>query len=238
MGMAIDVVGIDGDDTLWHSEGHYDLTQQRYCELLAPWVDPESVSTALLDTERRNLALFGYGVKGFTLSMIETALTITEHRIDGAHMEKIVSLGKELLAHPVELLEGVAETLDVLAEHHRLVLITKGDLFHQESKVAASGVAERFESIEIVAEKDAATYARVLRRMGSSPDAFCMIGNSVRSDIAPVLELGGAGIHVPYHVTWALETAELEESHPRLAQVTEIRQAPAALDGLAAATAQ
>ena len=166
MGMAIDVVGIDGDDTLWHSEGHYDLTQQRYCELLAPWVDPESVSTALLDTERRNLALFGYGVKGFTLSMIETALTITEHRIDGAHMEKIVSLGKELLAHPVELLDGVAETLDVLAEHHRLVLITKGDLFHQESKVAASGVAERFESIEIVAEKDAATYARVLRAHG------------------------------------------------------------------------
>jgi putative hydrolase of the HAD superfamily len=235
--MAIDVVGIDGDDTLWHSEGHYDLTQQRYCELLAPWVDPDSVSTALLETERRNLALFGYGVKGFTLSMIETALTITEHRIDGAHMEMIVSLGKELLAHPVELLDGVAETLDVLAESHRLVLITKGDLFHQESKVAASGVAERFESIEIVAEKDPATYARVLRRMGSSPDAFCMIGNSVRSDIAPVLELGGAGIHVPYHMTWALETAELEESHPRLAQVTEIRQAPAALDGLAAAAA-
>ena len=164
--MAIDVVGIDGDDTLWHSEGHYDLTQQRYCELLAPWVDPDSVSTALLETERRNLALFGYGVKGFTLSMIETALSITEHRIDGAHMEMIVSLGKELLAHPVELLDGVAETLDVLAESHRLVLITKGDLFHQESKVAASGVAERFESIEIVAEKDPATYARVLRRMG------------------------------------------------------------------------
>jgi putative hydrolase of the HAD superfamily len=236
--MAIDVVGIDGDDTLWHSEGHYHVTEERYRELLAPWVDPETVSPALLATERRNLALFGYGVKGFTLSMIETALALTEHRIDGVHMEEIISLGKELLAHPVELLDGVAETLDVLGERRRLVLITKGDLFHQESKVAASGVAERFESIEIVAEKDPATYARLLRRMGSVPDAFCMIGNSVRSDIAPVLELGGAGIHVPYHVTWALEHAEVEEAHPRLAQVTEIREAPAALDRLAAAAAR
>jgi putative hydrolase of the HAD superfamily len=164
--------------------------------------------------------------------MIETALTLTERRIDGDRIEQIIGMGKELLAHPVELIDGVAETLGELGERHRLVLITKGDLFHQESKVAASGVADLFEGIEIVAEKDPATYARVLARMGAEPEAFCMIGNSVRSDIAPVLELGGAGVHVPYHVTWALERAEVAE-HPRLARVADIREAPAAIAELA-----
>jgi putative hydrolase of the HAD superfamily len=164
--------------------------------------------------------------------MIETALDLTGRRIDGSHVERIIDLGKELMGHPVELLDGVAETLGELADDHRLVLISKGDLFHQESKVAASGVAEVFESVEIVAEKDPATYARVLTRMGSRPARFCMIGNSVRSDIAPVLELGGAGVHVPYHVTWDLEHAEVDESHPRLARVREIRHAPAAIMAL------
>ena len=233
--MSIDIVGIDGDDTLWHSEGHYHVTQQRFAEMLEPWVDAESAGAALLEAERRNLALFGYGVKGFTLSMIETALTLTEHRIDATRIGDILAMGKELLAHPVELLDGVAETLDELGGRHRLVLITKGDLFHQESKVAASGVAELFENVEIVTEKDPATYARVITRMGGEPTAFCMVGNSVRSDIAPVLELGGAGVHVPYHVTWALEHAELEESHPRFALVAGIREAPAAIADLARA---
>jgi putative hydrolase of the HAD superfamily len=230
--MAIDIIGVDADDTLWHSEGHFAVTEQRYVELLAPWVDAERVHHALVATERRNLAVFGYGVKGFTLSMIETALDLTGRRIDGSHVERIIDLGKELMGHPVELLDGVAETLGELADDHRLVLISKGDLFHQESKVAASGVAEVFESVEIVAEKDPATYARVLTRMGSRPARFCMIGNSVRSDIAPVLELGGAGVHVPYHVTWDLEHAEVDESHPRLARVREIRHAPAAIMAL------
>ena len=233
--MAIDVIGVDGDDTLWHSEGHFHVTEQRFVEILDPWVDAETVSSALLDTERRNLALFGYGVKGFTLSMIETALTLSGHQVDGERIERILTLGKELLAHPVELLDGVAETLDVLGRDHRLVLITKGDLFHQESKVAASGVAALFEGIEIVAEKDVTTYGRIMSRMGTSPTGFCMVGNSVRSDIAPVLELGGAGVHVPYHVTWALELAEIADGHPRLAQVAGIREAPAAIDALSLA---
>jgi putative hydrolase of the HAD superfamily len=233
--MAIDIIGVDADDTLWHSEGHFEVTEQRYVQLLEPWVEPETVHHALVETERRNLSVFGYGVKGFTLSMIETALTLTGRRIDGAHIERIIGLGKELMGHPVELLDGVAETLGELAEHHRLVLISKGDLFHQESKVAASGVGEVFESVEIVAEKDPATYARVLTRLGGRPARFCMIGNSVRSDIAPVLELGGAGIHVPYHVTWDLEHAEIDEGHPRLARVREIREAPAAVATLSGA---
>ena len=233
--MTIEIVGVDGDDTLWHSEGHYHVTQQRFAELLEPWVDADAAGVALLEAERRNLALFGYGVKGFTLSMIETALSLTDHRIDGHRVGEILAMGKELLAHPVELLDGVAETLGELSERHRLVLITKGDLFHQESKVAASGVAERFEGIEIVAEKDVPTYGRIMARMGTSPEGFCMVGNSVRSDIAPVLELGGAGVHVPYHVTWALEHAEIADGHPRLARVAGIREAPAAIDALSLA---
>src|SRR4029450_12424244 len=138
--MSIEIVGVDGDDTLWHSEGHYHVTQQRFADLLEPWVDAGAAGAALLEAERRNLALFGYGVKGFTLSMIETALTLSGHQVDATRIERILTLGQELLAHPVELLDGVAETLDVLGRDHRLVLITKGDLFHQESKVAASGV--------------------------------------------------------------------------------------------------
>ncbi len=232
--MAIEIIGIDGDDTLWDSETHFQLTEQAYAELLAPWVAAATVSAALLETERRNLGLFGYGVKGFTLSMIETALTLTDQQIDGAHIERIVALGKEMLSHPVELLDGVAETIAELGRDRRLVLITKGDLFHQESKVAASGVAELFEQVEIVGEKDPPTYARILSRMGVTSDSFCMVGNSVRSDIAPVLELGGAGVHVPYHLTWALEHAEVRAGHPRLAAVANMREVPAAIELLAA----
>ena len=146
--MDFTVIGVDGDDTLWHSEGHFVLTEQRFTEMLAPWVEAETVHATLLDTERRNLAHFGYGVKGFTLSMIETALELTGHRIDGRQITRIIELGKELLAHPVELLDGVADTIAELSATHRLVLVTKGDLFHQESKVAASGLSELFERIE------------------------------------------------------------------------------------------
>jgi putative hydrolase of the HAD superfamily len=142
-------------------------------------------------------------------------------------------MGKELLAHPVELLDDVAETLGELSARHRLLLITKGDLFHQESKVAASGIGEVFEGIEIVAEKDPATYSRVLARLGVAPAAFCMVGNSIRSDIAPVLEIGGAGVHIPYHVTWALELAEIEDPHPRMARVDGFGEVPAAIADLA-----
>ena len=231
--MAIDVVGIDADDTLWHSEGHFVVTEERFLDLVAPWVERANASAALLETERRNLRLFGYGVKGFTLSMIETALALSQHRISGQAVEEIITLGKSLMDHPVELLEDVAETLDQLGRRYQLVLVTKGDLFHQESKVAASGIAERFARVEIVAEKDPATYRRMLSQMGSAPERFCMVGNSVRSDIAPVLEIGGAGVHVPYHITWSMELAPLEHEHPRLAQIERFRDAPDAIAALA-----
>ncbi len=232
--MAVELIGLDADDTLWHSEGHYEMTQERYSELLAPWVDKDEISAALLETERRNLKIFGYGAKGFTLSMIETAIGLTGGEVDGRRIEQIVSFGKELLDHPVELLDGVAKALEDLSTGHRLALITKGDLFHQESKIAASGLAEIFERVEIVTEKDADTYGRVLNAAGVEPTGFCMIGNSLRSDISPVLELGGAGVHVPYHVTWVMEHAEVDDAHPRLRRVESITDAPEAVRRLGA----
>jgi putative hydrolase of the HAD superfamily len=231
-GVAIELVGLDADDTLWHSEGHYMVTQERFGELLSPWVDPEEVSGALLQTERRNLRLFGYGAKGFTLSMIETAIALSGGEIDGTRIEQIIAFGKELLEHPVELLEGVAETVEDLSRSYRLALVTKGDLFHQESKVAASGLADIFERVDIVAEKDSSTYARLLAGAGVDAVEFCMVGNSVRSDIVPVLDLGGSGVHVPYHVTWEMEHAEVDERHPALRRVGSIREAPAAVAAL------
>lgn len=230
--MAVSLIGLDADDTLWHSEGHYEVTQERYSELLAPWVDKDEISAALLETERRNLKIFGYGAKGFTLSMIETAIGLTAGQVDGQRIERIISFGKELLSHPVELLEGVSAALAELSADYRLTLITKGDLFHQESKIAASGLADIFERVEIVTEKDEDTYARVLGSCGVVPGEFCMIGNSLRSDISPVLELGGAGVHVPYHVTWEMEHAEVDDAHPRLRTVEAITDAPEAIRGL------
>jgi putative hydrolase of the HAD superfamily len=205
------IIGLDGDDTLWHSEREFAETQARYRELLGTWADRDTVERRFLDTERRNLEVFGYGVKGFTLSMIETAIDLSGGEIPASEIHAIVGLGKELLGHPVELIDGVDETVTELAAHHRLVLITKGDLMHQETKLAASGLGERFWRIEIVSEKDIPTYRRILDRHEIAPSDFVMVGNSVRSDILPVLELGARAVHVPYHITWELEHVVVDD---------------------------
>jgi len=226
-------VAFDADDTLWHSESVFEETHGRLVALLSPWVDAERLERTLLDTEARNLKTFGYGVKGFTLSMIETAIEITSARIGAAEIGAILKLGKAMMDHPVELIDGVAETLDALtpeatAGRIRLIVITKGDLFHQESKVARSGLAERFESVEIVAEKDEATYRRILQRGGTAPDRFLMIGNSMRSDILPVLDLGGQAVHIPYRITWAHEAVSRPEvAPPGFHTLDSIREVPA-----------
>ncbi|QGG94825.1 HAD family hydrolase [Actinomarinicola tropica] len=230
----IRLLGLDGDDTLWHSESHFAVTEESLAELLSPYADPDDLRRRMLETERRNLALFGYGVKGFTLSMIETAIEVSGGRVSVAEIQRIIDHGKGLLTHPVELLEGVSEVVDALDGRVRLVIVTKGDLFHQESKVAASGLAERVEGIEIVAEKDEATYQRVLGRYGVDAEEFLMVGNSVRSDVAPVLAIGGWAAHVPYHVTWELEVAEPDVDHDRFTALDSLRDVPALLDRLAA----
>jgi len=217
------VVGFDGDDTLWHNEQLFADTQHQLRELLGHYADMTSVDAKLLEIERRNLAIFGYGVKGFALSMIETAIEVSEARVSARDIHQIVMMGKALLEHPIELLDGVAEVVGELSRRHRLILVTKGDLMHQESKIAASGLAEYFWQIEIVSEKDSPTYQRVLQRHDVKPADFVMIGNSVASDVLPVLAIGARAVHVPYHITWALEMAAVDNNEfPMLTDLRDV----------------
>ena len=217
MNHAIRMVGFDADDTLWKSEDYYREAEAEFRRIVGEHVDLDDVGARLYAVEKRNLALFGYGVKGMTLSMVEAAIDITEGRIPASDIHRIVSLAKDLLRHPVELLPGIADAVEAVASRHDIVLITKGDLFHQEAKVRESGLSRWFQRIEIVSEKDPPTYARLLQEFGVAPSEFVMIGNSLRSDIAPLLELGAWGVHIPYHVTWAHEAeADVDHAHPRL----------------------
>ena len=236
----IELIGFDGDDTLWHSEGYYQATHQEFERLLGNYVDlaDARVHERLLETERRNLLLFGYGAKGMTLSMIETAIEITGERIAAGDLHRLLQLGKQILQHPVELLPGIRAAVAAIAEHYRIVLITKGDLFHQEEKVARSGLADLFHRIEIVSEKDPRTYQRVLAEFDLAPEQFAMVGNSLRSDIAPVVGLGGWGAYMPYPLTWAHERdTSFDPDDQRVVQVAAAEQLPDAIRTLAARAA-
>ncbi len=220
-------IGFDADDTLWHNENIFERVHERYFELLRRHHDAATVEKALFATEMRNLPLYGYGIKGFMLSSIETALTITDGAFSPGEIQELIALGKEMLDHPVELLEGAHEALDALAPRHRLLLITKGDLRDQERKLAKSGLAHRFQAIEIVSEKDTGTYGRILQRHAISAGRFLMVGNSMKSDILPVLALGGAGVHVPYRITWSHENAEAPTgAEGRLFHAASLRELP------------
>jgi putative hydrolase of the HAD superfamily len=225
--MIITTVGLDADDTLWHNETIFRLTQDRFVALLAAHADEPDLRERLAAVERRNLRLYGYGVKGFTLSMIETAMEVSGGADVGPVVREILAAGREMLAHPVEPLPGVPETLAILAERYRLVLITKGDLLHQENKLAASGLGELFAAVEIVSEKDRATYQRVFDRFGTGPTEAAMVGNSMKSDVLPAIEAGAFGAYIPYVVTWAHELAEAPQDHPRYAELGAITELPA-----------
>ena len=228
------VIGFDADDTLWHNEIIFERVHERYRALLACFHDAATVDRTLLATEKRNLELYGYGVKGFTLSAIETAIALTAGKIGANEIDGLLVLGREMLAHPVELLEGVAEVISELAKEHTLLLITKGDLRDQERKLVKSGLAGRFHLVEIVSEKDRSTYETIFRRHAIAPDRFLMVGNSLKSDILPVLALGGAGAHVPYHLTWAHERVEeLPPADGRFFQLKTMRELPGIVRALA-----
>ena len=235
---ALQLIGFDADDTLWHSEIHFQQAHAEFERIVGQYVDlaDAGLHQRMLDTERRNIRLFGYGAKGMCLSMIETAVSMTAERISAADVHRLLDLGKGILSHPVELLPGVHAAIEAAANLAPLVLITKGDLFHQEEKIRRSGLRELFPRIEIVSEKDSPTYARVLAECEVPARGFTMVGNSLRSDIEPVLALGGAGIHVPYTVTWALETEHgVDPHHPRLRTVATLSEVPDALSELAMA---
>jgi putative hydrolase of the HAD superfamily len=212
--MPITVVGLDGDDTLWHNETRFILTQGELRDLLHRHVPEADVDRNLFETEMKNLGMYGYGIKSFTLSMIETAIQLTEGRIPASDLEVILGWGKHMLMQPTELLDGVEPALRELSTRYDLLLITKGDLFDQESKLARSGLADLFLGVEIVSEKNAGSYRGILTRRGIKADEFVMVGNSLRSDVVPVLELGARAVHIPYEVTWNHEHVP-EESLPK-----------------------
>ncbi|HEY5972943.1 MAG TPA: HAD family hydrolase [Pseudoxanthomonas sp.] len=225
-------VGFDGDDTLWKSEDYYRAAELEFEGIIGQYIDLTDARSLqhLLEVERRNLRVFGYGAKGMTLSMIESAVQLTGERISARDIHRVIEIGRATLQHPVELIDGIREAVEAIAADHEIVLITKGDLFHQESKIEKSGLANLFQRIEVVSEKDTPTYQRVLRELGVPASRFVMIGNSLRSDIAPVVELGGWGIHIPYHITWAHEAEHaLAEGEPRLFQAASARELPAKL---------
>ena len=231
--MTLPTIAFDGDDTLWHNETLFAGTQQHLRDILAAHVPAETIDRTLLARERANLALFGYGVKGFTLSMIETAIEVSDATVTAAEIQRLIELGKAMLSSPVNPIDGVDAVVERLKRRgHRLMVITKGDLFDQESKIARSGLADLFDAVEIVSEKDEATYRAILDRHEIVPADFVMVGNSIRSDILPVLALGGHAIHVPYAITWAIEHADNTADLPPILKAGSIAEVPEIIAGL------
>lgn len=228
-----DVIAFDADDTLWHNEVLFQGTQERFRSLVEPHLGRPFTGEELFAAEIANLKHFGYGVKAFTLSMVETAVQVTEGRISAREIHAIVEMGKEMLSRPVELIDGVVDVVSDLARRYPLMLITKGDLLEQETKIARSGMAAHFTHVEIVSDKTVDSYRQVLAARGVATERFLMVGNSMRSDILPVLELGGHAAYVPYEVTWAHEVvadaALLRNDYHRLASLREL---PALLESL------
>ena len=203
-----DVIGFDADDTLWHNESIFTITQEKFREILHSY-NTELVNQTLSSTQIKNLKLFGYGIKGFILSMVETSVELTNGEIKGNEIQKIIDFGREMLANPIELLPHVQEVIEDLSRKYRLLLITKGDLFDQETKIARSGLAEYFTGVEIVSDKNTETYEKILSRHEITASRFIMIGNSMRSDIVPIVQIGGHAVHIPYYSTW-----DHEQKHP------------------------
>ncbi len=222
--MPIKVITFDADDTLWINEPYFQEIESKFCNLLEDYLPHHSISKELLQTEIQNINLYGYGVKGFTLSMIETALRVSNKAIPIEVIEKIVLLGKELLQKPIEILGGVEEVLQTLKEKYKLVVATKGDLLDQERKLKKSGLEHYFHHIEIMSDKAESDYLQLITHLDIEPNEFMMIGNSIKSDILPVLNIGGHGVHVPYHTTWSLEKVELHIQHEHFKHIQHIKE--------------
>lgn len=225
-------IGFDADDTLWQNEQLFRLTQDRFAALLADHADPDHLHDRLLAAERRNLGHYGFGVKGFVLSMIETAIEVTAARVPAAVIAELIAAGREMLTHPVELLPHARAAVAALADRHRVILITKGDLLDQERKLAQSGLGDLFHGVEIVSDKTPAVYAAIFARHGEGAERALMVGNSLKSDVLPVLAAGGWGVHVPHGPTWALESAAPPDGHPRFRRLPDLSGLPALVGAL------
>lgn len=220
--MNIKVIAFDADDTLWENEPYFLETETRFCELLEDYLPQHSLSQELFKTEMQNLSLYGYGIKGFMLSMVETALRVSNKTLNVDIIEKTIAFGKELLEKPIELLDGIEDVLKSLSGKYKLVVATKGDLLDQERKLKKSGIEHYFHHVEVMSEKNEGDYKKLIRHLDIPPDQFLMIGNSIKSDILPVLAIGGHGIHVPYHTTWAHERTDHNVEHPNFRTISII----------------
>jgi len=223
---SITAIGFDADDTLWQNETFFRMTEQRFTGLLSSHGGHEVLSAKLLEAERRNLHFYGYGVKGFTLSMIETAVEVTKGEVPASVIAEILGFGRQMLQNPVETLPHARETLDELAGKYRILLITKGDLFDQERKLAQSGLGDYFDAVEIVSEKTKATYDRIFARHGDGAARAVMVGNSLKSDVVPAIAAGAFGVHVPHEITWALEHEDAPEDNPRFRRIADLGKLP------------
>ncbi len=233
MTRPITTIGLDADDTLWHNENIFEDHHKAYCELLSEYHDADTVEKRLFETEMKNLDIYGYGIKSFTLSSIETAISLTEGKIDVEEIHRLIQRCKDMLNHPVELLDGVNEVVQELSRTHHLILITKGDLRDQERKIARSGLAHCFDHIEVVSDKKVEDYARVLQRNNISPEEFLMVGNSIKSDCLPILDLGGHAVHIPYRLTWQHERVDSPPTdNDRFHELGSITQFPSLIKRL------
>lgn len=219
----VKVIGFDADDTLWHNEAYFLEAQERFWGLMEDFLPQHTTARELMQTEIQNIDLYGYGIKAFILSMVETAIRISEGTITTKVIEQIIGYGKDMLAKPVELIDDVEAVLSALEGRYRLVVVTKGDLLDQQRKLEKSGLEDFFHHIEIVSEKNAAGYLKLLQHLDVGPGQFAMIGNSLKSDVLPVLGLGGYGIHVPYHTTWEHEQVDIQITDPNFVELAKIR---------------
>ena len=225
-------IGFDADDTLWHNERFFRLTQERFAALLSDHVEPKDLMVRLLEAERRNLGHYGFGIKGFTLSMIETAIEVTDSRVPASVISELIAAGQDMLRHPIDLLPHAESCLRRLAGRHQIVLITKGDLLDQERKLAQSGLGHFFDAVEIVSDKTAPVYASIFARHGDGAARAMMIGNSMKSDVLPAIDAGGWGVHVPHDLTWEIENAAPPLDSGRFFTVRDLADVPDLIAGL------
>ena len=220
--MNLKVIAFDADDTLFVNEPYFQETEQKFCALMSDYLSEQGLSQELFKTEVDNLNLYGYGIKGYTLSMIEAAMKISNNTLSVEAIEKIIVFGKELLQRPIELLDGVEETLKSLHGNYKLVVATKGDLKDQRRKLHDSGLGAYFHHIEVMSDKQEKDYSDLLNRLEIKPKEFFMIGNSLKSDVLPVLAIGGYAVHVPYHTTWEHEKINHKVEHPNFRTLEKI----------------
>lgn len=218
------IIAFDADDTLWHNEPYFDEAQDKFCELFGGFMAKQDILRLILNHQITNLPLYGFGIKAFTLSLIESALELTQHSISGKNMEKVLQIGKELLQKPVVLLPEVTEVLEQLKGKHKLIVATKGDLKDQHRKLHESGIGAYFHHIEVMSDKTELDYEKMLGRLDCKATDFLMIGNSLKSDVLPVLNIGGSAIHIPYHTTWAYEQIDFEIQHENFRAVEKISE--------------